>query len=49
MTPEELEKKVIEHEISLNNGLKDEVRNLKRWIWLMMGMVTISAIVERIF
>lgn len=49
MTPEEIEKKVIEHDVILNNGLKDEVRHFKRWIWAMMAVIIINAIIGRIF
>lgn len=49
MTPEEIEKKVIELDVTINNGLKDEVKGVKRWIWMMMAVVIINAIIGRIF
>lgn len=49
MTQDELEDKVIEHEVILNNGLKDEVKHVKGWIWAMMAVVIIDAIIGRIF
>lgn len=41
--------KIDEHEIILNNGLKDEVKNLKRWVWGLVTVVVINAILGRIF
>ncbi|KPJ84715.1 MAG: hypothetical protein AMS17_15780 [Spirochaetes bacterium DG_61] len=33
----------------LNNGLKEDVRTLKRWIWGLMAMLIVYGLIDKIF
>ena len=33
----------------LNNGLKDDVKALKRWIWGLMAMLIVYGLIDKIF
>jgi len=36
-------------EVILNNGLKDDVRAVKRWIWGLMAMLIVYGLIDKIF
>ena len=36
-------------EVILNNGLKEDVRALKRWIWGLMAMLIVYGLIDKIF
>ncbi len=36
------------HETILKNGLKDEVKRLKKWVWFLISIVVIHGVIDKI-